>query len=227
VRTVFLVTDPVYSDEQLVRVVDSVGSTLPSGALGVQLRDKVRSAAQVRALAMKLRRATSDHGALFIVNGDAELAREVGADGVHLGGGAISVADVRAICGADAWVSVASHSDAAVRAALADGANAVLVSPIFPTAPPRGPAPSESRVRVRDLAIKSPRGVAALSSARTLVAARIALYALGGVTSENAASCVEAGADGVAVIRAVFASRDPAEAARALHASVVGASRLC
>jgi len=223
----FLVTDPAYDDELLLRTVDAVGAALPRGALGVQLRDKLRSVPHVRTLAAKLRRTTSDRGAMLIVNGDAELARDVGADGVHLGGGARSVAEVRALCGDGAWVSVAAHTDAAVRAALADGANAVLVSPIFPTAPPRAAAPSESRIRLRDVVIKSPRGVDALSSARAVVASRVAVYALGGVTPENAAACISAGADGVAVVRAVFAASDPAEAARALHSSVVGAPRLC
>jgi thiamine-phosphate pyrophosphorylase len=223
----FLVTDPAYDDEHLVRTVDLVGAALPKGGLGVQLRDKLRSPSQVRALATKLRRATSDRGAKFIVNGDAPLARDVAADGVHLGGGARSVADARALCGETAWVSVAAHTDASVRAALSDGADAVLVSPIFPTNPPRAAAPSESRIRIRDVAIKAPRGVAALSSARAIVESKIAIYALGGVARGNAGSCIAAGADGVAVIRAVFAAADPIEAARALHASVVGASRLC
>ncbi len=222
-----LVTDPAYDDELILRTVDAVGAALPRGALGVQLRDKVRSVSQVRALASKLRRTTADRGALLVINGDLELARDVAADGVHLGGGARSVADARALCGAEAWVSVAAHSDAAVRDALADGANAAVVSPIYPTAPPPVSAPSESRIRLRDLVVKSPRGVDALTSARALVDSNLAVFALGGITPENAASCVAAGADGVAVIRAVFASPDPVAAARALHASVVGTSRLC
>ncbi len=223
----FLVTDPAYDDELLLRTVDAVGAALPRGALGVQLRDKLRSVPQVRMLAAKLRRTTADRGALFIVNGDLELARDVGADGVHLGGGARSIADVRALCGEDAWVSVAAHTDAAVRDASNDGANAVLVSPIYPTAPPRSVAPSESRIRLRDVVIKAPRGVDVLTSARALAGSRLTIYALGGVAPDNAAACIAAGADGVAVIRSVFASADPADAARALHASVVGTSRLC
>jgi len=224
---VFLVTDPAYDDRLILRIVDEVAVALPRGALGVQLRDKLRSVPQVRALAAKLRRTTADRGALFVVNGDIELARDVAADGVHLGGGARTVADVRARCGDAAWVSVAAHSDAAVRDALADGANAVLVSPIYPTAPPPVNAPSESRIRLRDVVIKAPRGVDALTSARAVVGSKLAVYALGGISPHNAATCVAAGADGVAVIRAVFASPRPVEAARALHASVVATSRLC
>jgi thiamine-phosphate pyrophosphorylase len=66
-------------------------------------------------------------------------------------------------------------------------------------------------------AAKEARGPGALRSARRAVGERIALYALGGVTPERAPSCAAAGADGVAVLRALLASPEPARLARALH----------
>jgi thiamine-phosphate pyrophosphorylase len=145
-------------------------------------------------------------GASLVVNGDPRLARDVGADGVHLGGDAGTVADARAICGRSSWVSVAAHSNAAVQRGADDGADAVLVSPVFPTRPPSPLDPA-----------KTGRGLDAVRGARILVGNRCAVYALGGVTPDNAAACAAAGADGVALIRALLASAEPARVARAIH----------
>jgi thiamine-phosphate pyrophosphorylase len=82
----------------------------------------------------------------------------------------------------------------------------VLVSPVFPSRPP---STLESE--------KSPRGVEALGSARREAPRGLAIYALGGVTRDNAARCVAAGADGVALIRGLLSHVEPGSAARAIH----------
>jgi thiamine-phosphate pyrophosphorylase len=133
----------------------------------------------------------------------------------RLGGAAGTIASARATAGKQSWISVAAHSDAAVRAAVAEGADAALVSPIFPTAPA-----SEMRVRVRGPSSapggKTPRGTHALESARSIAPASFAIYALGGVSSHNAKSCIDAGADGVALIRGLLAAEDPVAETKAL-----------
>jgi thiamine-phosphate pyrophosphorylase len=222
-----LVTDPSYDDDAIVRVVEEAARELPAGAFLVQLRDKVRPRDEVAVFAARLREVTRAVGAPLVVNGDAALARDVGADGVHLGGGAISIARARRVCGEGAWISIAAHTDDAVRAAVRQGADAALVSPIFPTGSGRAPnlhetggsgashaARSEIRVKIKGPRPKTPRGLEALTSARA-ISADIALYALGGVTPETTRACVDAGADGVAVIRALLAAPDSAAAARA------------
>jgi thiamine-phosphate pyrophosphorylase len=203
---VILITDPAFSDDSIVRCVDAVASELPRGWLCVQLRDKRRPLVSLRVFASRLRLATSAAGASLVVNGDARLARDVGADGVHLGGDAGTVAEARAICRRGAWVSVAAHSNAAVQCGADDGADAVLVSPVFPSRPP---SLSE--------AAKTGRGLDAVRAARILVGQRCAVYALAGVNADNASACAAAGADGVALIRAMLASAEPARVARALH----------
>lgn len=201
-----LVTDPVFGDDAIVRCVEAVGGVLPWGWLSVQLRDKHRPVVSLRVFASRLRLVTRAVSASLVINGDARLARDVGADGVHLGRDAGKVQDARAILGSRAWISVSAHSDGAVRRAIADGADAALVSPVFPSRPPSVLAPS-----------KEGRGLDALRSAHTLAAGRIAVYALGGVDADNARACAEAGADGVAVVRALLASPEPARVARAIH----------
>ena len=176
----------------------------------MQLRDKRRPRADLRVLAKQLRLETHAVGAWLVINGDAVVARDVEADGVHLGRDAGSVAEARRICGERAWVSVAAHSDDAVRNGVAAGANAVLVSPVFNTQPPSALEP-----------LKSGRGLGALRSASSISGGRVAVFALGGVTSDNARSCMSAGADGVAVMRSLLSSAEPARVARAIHDAVV------
>jgi len=199
-----LVTDPAFGDDVIERCVLAVGAVLPAGGLCVQLRDRSRLKVSLRVFAGRLRLATRVVGARLIVNGDPRIARDVGADGVHLGRGAGGVRDARSIL-RDAWVSTAAHSDDDVRRASDEGADAVLVSPVFATRPPSASAQA-----------KQARGLDALRSARSLARPAMAVYALGGVTAENARACVEAGADGVAVLRALLATADPARAARAV-----------
>lgn len=207
---VLLVTDPHFGDEAIVRCVESAAAALPWGWLGVQLRDKGRPPVSLRLFASRLRRVTRAVGAALILNGNAALARDVEADGVHLGRDGGRVRDARAVCGARIWVSVAAHSDGAVRQAIADGANAVLVSPIFTSRPPGLVASA-----------KEGRGLGALRSASALSGGRVAVYALGGVDADNTRACTEAGAEGVAVVRALLARSDPARAARAIHRALL------
>jgi thiamine-phosphate pyrophosphorylase len=201
---VVLVTDASFGDDVIERCVLVAGAKLSAGTLCVQVRDRSRLGPSLRMFAGRLRVATRSVGAWLVVNGDARIARDVGADGVHLGRGAGSVRDARSVL-RDAWVSVAAHSDEDVWRASDEGADAVLVSPVFATRPPFSGAQA-----------KEARGVGAIRSARALAKATVAVYALGGVTPENARACVEAGADGVAVLRALLASADPARAARAI-----------
>jgi thiamine-phosphate pyrophosphorylase len=194
---ILLVTDPAFGDERIVGVVERAGAALPAGAFCVQLRDKARGRTSLRLFASRLRLVTRRAGASLVVNGDAEVARDVGADGVHWPDGAPHALPASS---QQMWVSVAAHSDETVVRAVRDRVDAALVSPIFS---------------------KRARGLAALRAAHFLAARALKIYALGGVTPDNAGACASAGADGVAVIRALLAAADPASAARRLHDALV------
>jgi thiamine-phosphate pyrophosphorylase len=204
-----LVTSPEVADARLEEVVRASASALPPGALAVQLRDpraKSKSGAEhaLAELGARLRRVTAEVGALFVVNvvhprAGLELAVALGADGVHVPCGPAPVERARAALGGSVWLSVPSHSDDDVALAATLEVSAVLVSPVFPS-PGKG----------------TPRGVEALRQARAFGAPRV--YALGGVDASRVAACREAGADGVAVIRALLESTDPSAEARLLAA---------
>jgi thiamine-phosphate pyrophosphorylase len=206
----FLVTDVAYEDETVFRVVDAVARASLPMTFGVQLRDKKRDARTRATFGARLRARTRELGVPLVVNGDIELARAVGADGVHLGAEAHAGDDwtgrVRSVLGPSTWISVAAHNDSDVARALGHGVDAVFVSPVYDT-PGKGPA----------------RGVAALASARSIVGSKLLLYALGGIDAESARACRDAGADGVAVIRALLSSSDPGAQARAILAAIARA----
>jgi len=170
----------------------------PLGRVAVQLRNKdARSdvrAAQARALRGVTRRA----GAWLLVNGDLDLARARGADGVHLPESGPTVAQARAALGARTLVGVSRHDRAGLVAAARDGADFALLSPIFPV-----PGKSE------------PLGLDGLAAALG-AQAPLPVVALGGIGPENAVAVCRAGAKGVAVRRSVFRSQDPAGTVRAL-----------
>jgi thiamine-phosphate pyrophosphorylase len=125
---------------------------------------------------------------MLIVNRRIALARRVRADGVH---------------GEDlptefAWRSCPVHDEKQLQNARNSGATAAIVSPIFAS-------PGKD----------APRGVSALREART-AAPELCLVALGGIGETNARACRDAGADAVAVIRALFEASDPASVAARL-----------
>lgn len=206
-RIVMLVTDPGYGIDRTLAVIRAV-------SLGerfvVQHREKLGDAAidrhhRVAADARRLREATRAVGARFVVNAGnvadpLALARDVDADGVHLPAACMTtVQSVRDVLGGAAFASVAVHDDDAARSAVDAGASAILVSPIFTS--DKLPA----------------RGVEALQRARTITrGTSTQVLALGGVDARRAASCFDAGADGVAVIRALYDASDIPATALAL-----------
>jgi thiamine-phosphate pyrophosphorylase len=178
----------------------------PRGRVLVQLRDKALAAEARRALGERLRRVTADAGARLVVNSDAALARAIGADGVHLPDDGRGVAAARAELPAGGLLGASTHAAAAAAARIAEGADYVVLGPIWPT-------PGKA----------APIGAGALGEARR-AAKDGTIFALGGVDGPaRAGEAARAGASGVAVIRAVLAARDPGAAAAALCAAVEAA----
>lgn len=175
----------------------AVASLVAPAGIAVQLR--APSDAAVDALARTLRARTAEGGARLVLNRRVELARRIGADGVHVD--VVDVARVRRGW-SDGWISAPCHDDEDVRRAVDAGASAVLVSPIFPT-PGEGKGP--------------PRGLEAVRAAAAIAGPfRVEVLALGGISLENAPSCFAHGASGIAAIRLFEGAPDAAVVARAL-----------
>jgi thiamine-phosphate pyrophosphorylase len=170
--------------EVWVERLSALAAMATPGSLMLQLRDR-ELPLRVRAnFGRKLRALCAASEQLFAVNDRIDLALALGADGLHLGEASVSTADARRFAPA-LWISRAFHDPTG-----AVDADAVLLSPIF--APRKG---------------AQPLGVEAIARARRVdeSAGKQLLYALGGISAENARACLEAGADGVAAIFAVLA----------------------
>lgn len=195
---VYLITDPSHGANLSSRVASAVRG-LPPGLVAVQVRAPGASGldllAQVRALQVPVR----DCAQLLVVNDRIDVALAAGADGVHLPSAGIPPADARRLLGREWLVGVSCHSSLDVARALAGGADFATFGPIFET-------PS-----------KRPYG-APVGTERLAEAARLGLplLGLGGVDLSNAAAVLEAGASGLAAIRAWLDADDPAAVVRAL-----------
>lgn len=135
-----------------------------------------------------LREVFAGTGCRLLMNDSAELAVAAGFDGVHVGQGDGGVEEARRIVGADGIVGVSTHTEAEVRAADASSADYVAVGPVFRTG-----------TKVDAAAVVGLEGV---RRARALTGKP--LVGIGGISAGNAREVIEAGADAVAVIEALY-----------------------
>ncbi len=194
--------DPVAFRTVLIEALDAgpvacVQLRLKAADGGPAPKDLVRAAAKV------LMDDVQSRDVAFIINDDAELAAELGADGVHVGQDDLGARAARAIVGPDAIVGVTCHDSRhlAMEAAEA-GADYVAFGAFFPTG------------------TKTPK---ALASPEILnvwsTTTNVPCVAIGGITLDNAQTLINAGAEFLAVVSAVWdASDGPAQAVRAFNA---------
>lgn len=179
-----------------------IKAALEGGAGVIQYRSKSDDAELRAEQADQLKVLCRAHEALLIVNDDVELARRVGADGVHLGRDDMLPAAARAALGVRALIGVSCY-DSLPRAleAEAGGADYVAFGSFFLSA-------------VKPGAVRAPRAL--LGDARESL--DLPIVAIGGITPHNAHELIDAGADAVAVISALFQVPDTLAAARAFGA---------
>jgi thiamine-phosphate pyrophosphorylase len=199
--SLYLVVGP---DATAGRDVTSVAlAAVRGGATMVQLRYKAGTS-EIMQSAREVIEVLRPTGVPVIINDRVDLARALGAQGVHVGQEDASPAEAREVLGEDAIVGL-SITDANQLAAVdPEVVDYLGVGPIFPT-------PSKA-----DAA--TPLGLDAL--ARIASSIRLPVAAIGGITEENAAAVIRAGADGLAVISAICGADDPEQAARALTARI-------
>ena len=193
-RGLYLLTPDEHDGERLL------ARTLPllPFASCVQLRAKGLDRHVLMTAGQRLRSACRESDVAFIVNDDPGLARELDADGVHLGEDDASVDDARRLLGDAAIIGVSCYDDLArARRLASEGADYLAFGAFFP---------SPTKPHARRASLQLLRDSGALGLPRV---------AIGGITPENGGPLVAAGADLLAVISGVFDAADPAAAARA------------
>ena len=180
-------------DDFLVRAE----AALRGGAVIVQYRDKTTDRGRRAEEARALRAACARHAARLIINDDIELARTVRAHGVHLGEMDATPAAARAALGLDAIIGVSCYADLSrARQLAAQDVDYLALGAFYPS-------PTKPQVRRAYPQL--------LRDARDL---GLPLVAIGGITPDNGAALIAAGADFLAVISGVFAAPDTEAAAR-------------
>jgi thiamine-phosphate pyrophosphorylase len=178
-------------------LIAKVELALAAGARWLQYRNKTADATTRRRQAENLRDLCRRHGATLIINDDVALAAALDADGVHVGADDAAIPVARARLGRDKIIGVSCYDDLSrARAAAAQGADYIAFGSFFASS-------------VKPGAVRAPLSL--LQAARAL---GLPVIAIGGITLANAQQLIEAGADAVAVISALFGASDTATATR-------------
>lgn len=189
-------------DDDTGRLSTRIKAALVGGAALIQYRNKSAPAKRRREQASALLALCRQHHALLIINDHLDLALELDADGVHLGGDDSSVSKARALLGPHRLIGVSCYN--VMQKALAaerEGADYIAFGSVFAS----GVKPDAVHAPL-DLLVEAKRRVA------------LPIVAIGGITLANASQPIAAGADMVAVISALFDAADITIAARQFNA---------
>lgn len=182
-------------------------AALAGGADMIQLRDKAGDLRALLPQARAIQALCQFHGAIFIVNDRLDLTLAAGADGVHVGQEDLPSEAARPLLGPGRVLGVSTHSREQAEAARAAGADYIGFGPMFPTG-------------TKDTGY-TPRGLEALREIRAAV--QLPILAIGGITLENVADVIAAGATAPAVISAVVGAPDITAAAAQFRTRVAAA----
>lgn len=206
----YAIADPAVAHGDLSLAVDAA---CRGGAALIQYRDKHSTVAEKRRLAAALAQVCRTTGVPLLVNDDPALAAAVGAAGVHLGRNDAALPEARRLLGASALIGVSCYNSLdRAAAAVAAGADYIAFGSFFPSA-------------VKPDAVRAELDLLRAARQRW----DIPVVAIGGISPDNGARLIEAGADALAVISGVFAVAD-VRAAAAQYAALfarrdVGAAR--
>ena len=191
-RGLYAITDGPRPD-----LLAAAAAALSGGAVMLQYRDKTADAPRRRDEALALQELCARHAVPLIINDDVELARAIGAAGVHLGERDGDPAAARARLGDHAIIGVSCYDSLArARDATSAGADYLAFGAFFPTA-------TKPNARRASLEL--------LRAAKEFGLPRVAI---GGITPDNARPLLDAGADFLAVVSGVFGAANPEAAAK-------------
>jgi thiamine-phosphate pyrophosphorylase len=184
-------------------------AALEGGADVVQLRDKSATAVNLCRWASEIQPLARRFGALFVVNDRVDVALVTASDGAHVGPEDLPARDARRLLPRPVVLGVSAGTKEEARRAQKEGADYVGVGPVFAT----GTKPDAG----------GPLGVEGFAAIAASVS--IPAVAIGGITPENVARVIAAGAAGAAVVSAVVSADDMSAAARALKRRIQEARR--
>lgn len=194
----YAVTDSAWLGERTLE--ECVESALKGGATFVQLREKGLDTEALAEVGTRIKKITDKYKVPFVINDDVDAAIKCGADGVHVGQDDTAAADARARLGADKIVGVSAHNVREALAAQESGADYIGVGAMFSTG------------TKKDANVMLPETLKEICGA-----VDIPVVIIGGLKKDNIALFKGCGADGAAVVSALFAEKDIENAARELR----------
>lgn len=194
--TLYAITGPSLKEEELL---SKITQAIKGGVTAVQLREKNLSSREFLSRATHMQKIIPPPVA-FIINDRIDIALACNADGVHLGQDDIPLSLARRILGEDKIIGASTHNMEQAKTAEAEGADYLGIGPVFSTS-------------TKPDAL-NPVGCEAVSHIKKGV--KIPVVAIGGISPQNIREVLKAGADGVAVVSAIFAQEDVLEATRRL-----------
>lgn len=181
-----ILTNPVVGYEKLTEIMVEKGIRI------IQLRMKDVPEEELLAVAGKLRPLIPS-SVKFIINDSAAVAKECGADGVHLGQGDMAYEAARELLGKDAIIGLSTHNPTQTRAACALNPDYIGVGPVYATPTKKIPDP-----------------VLGISGMQAMLAvATVPAVCLGGIDHDNVDSVLQGGAQNICAVRCVNASLAP------------------
>ncbi len=180
-----------------------VEEALKGGVTFLQLREKDLNTENFLQEAEEMKKLCAAYRVPFVINDNVEIARTVGADGVHVGQDDMPAWKVREILGEDKIIGVSAQTVEQAIKAEKDGADYLGVGAVFPTSS-KADAVEVEHATLRDIC----------------AAVQIPVVAIGGISAENVSQLAGTGIDGIAVISAIFAQDFPKLAAEELKKKV-------
>jgi len=176
---------------EVAKVEHVTAELIRGGADLIQLRAKKQTLAEIRRLAGKMHGLTSKAGVPLIVNDHPEIARDVPAEGLHLGQDDLSIAAARRVVRQDCWIGKSTHNVVQAIAAQDEGADYIGFGPLFatPTKPDYAPIGTTEIGRVHEKV-------------------RVPIFCIGGIKLANLPDVLAAGAKRVVIVSGLLQSPD-------------------
>ena len=210
IKGIYGITDPnLIADRDLY---DTVSQAIDGGLSILQYRNKIAESSVLQQQAETLKTLCDANQVVFLINDNLSLAKEIGADGVHIGKHDGAIEEARLLLGEQAIIGVSCYNqlENAQRAEQA-GANYIAYGRFFGSQ-----TKPEALQAQPNLILQSKTKI---SGARPETSARpitLPIVAIGGITASNADSLLAAGADALAVIHGIFGQKDVYAATKAL-----------
>lgn len=198
---VYAVTDRTWLDGRTL--IEVTEQAIAGGATCIQLREKELDKETFLQEAETLKALCESYKIPFIVNDDVDIAVRCEADGVHIGQHDMEAARVRELIGQDMILGVSAQTVEQALKAEKDGADYLGVGSVFSTG---------TKADADDVSLSELKAICE--------AVAIPVVAIGGISLDNIVELKGTGIDGVAVVSAIYAAKDPEAAARMLLESV-------